>query len=277
MRMYSHPAATMTRLYRLESPVKLSSFVSATLVSSVIISSALVASAGRLTAADEDYRAGAVTNQRPMLGVEMSPVPTNIQDREGLDAHQGVLVQSTYSNTAADGMGLQRDDVILGINGQPISSMTDLRNEVGLTAVGDPIEVQITRNGQVMSMAADVKPWPETIPYEKLDSAAEKRFRDWQDRRQQRLADDVARLDKEVDKMRRRLTGEDEPGAAATKRGHEGLEIAFRFQYVIEAAKAPTVAAPDLVADEVTPLNLPTDLPTDAPWRITARIGSTTL
>ena len=263
--------------------MNLSSFVPARLVSSALVSGALVSgalaiSACMLPAADEDYRAGSETNQRPMLGVEMSPVPTNIQDREGLDAHQGVLVQSTYSNTAADGMGLQRDDVILGINGQPISSMTDLRNEVGLTAVGDPIEVQITRNGQVLSMASEVKPWPATIPYEKLDSAAEKRFRDWQDRRQQRLADDVARLNKDVEKMRRRLTGEDEPGAAAAaKRGHEGLEIAFRFQYVIEAAKAPAVTTPDLALDEVTPLKLPTDLPADAPWRITARIGSTTL
>ena len=245
---------------------------------SFLVSAALVLGAGLLPAADEDYRAGAVTNQRPMLGVEMSPVPTNIQDREGLDAHQGVMVQSTYDNTAADGMGLQRDDVILGINGQTISSMTDLRNEVGLTAVGDPIEVQITRNGQILSLASEVKPWPATIPYEKLDSAAEKRFRDWQDRRQQRLADDVARLDKDVDKMKRRLNGEDEPGAAAAaKRDQGGFEIAFRFNYLIEAKNVPVVTAPDLAPDEVKPLHLPADLPQDAPWRVTANLSSPTL
>lgn len=244
-----------------------------------LVPAALLISAIALPAADEDYRAGSETNQRPMLGVEMSPVPTNIQDREGLDAHQGVMVQSTYSNTAADGMGLQRDDVILGINGQPISSMTDLRNEVGLTAVGDPIEVQVTRNGQIISLASEVKPWPATIPYEKLDSAAEKRFRDWQDRRQQRLADDVARMGKDIDKVHRRLTGEDEPGAAGAgaKRDHGGFEIAFRFSYVIDAKKVLEVAAPDLAPDDVTPLDLPPDMPHDAPWRVTAHLGSTTL
>ena len=42
---------------------------------SYLVSAALVLGAGFLPAADEDYRAGAVTNQRPMLGVEMSPVP----------------------------------------------------------------------------------------------------------------------------------------------------------------------------------------------------------
>lgn len=245
---------------------------------SYLVSAALALGIGNLSAADEDYRAGAVTNQRPMLGVEMSPVPTNIQDREGLDAHQGVMVQSTYNNTAADGMGLQRDDVILGINGQTISSMTDLRNEVGLTAVGDPIEVQITRNGRILSLASEVKPWPDTIPYEKLDSAAEKRFRDWQDRRQQRLADDVARLEKNVDKLKRRLNGEDEPGAAIpAKRDQGGFEIAFRFHYLIEAKKDHVVAVPDLAVDDIKPLNLPADLPKDAPWRVTAHLSSPTL
>jgi membrane-associated protease RseP (regulator of RpoE activity) len=235
------------------------------------------------TAADEDYRLGAVTNQRPMLGVEMSPVPTHIQDREGLDAHQGVLVQSTYGGTAAEGMGLQRDDVILGINGQTITSMTDLRNEVGLSAVGDPIEVQITRNGQVLNLLSEVRPWPDNIPYEKLDAAAEKRFRDWQDRRQQRLADDVARLEQEADKLARRLRGEDEPGSSAAptsakNQDPSGFGLAFRFKYVIDATalatQVPASEVPDV--DDAPPLRLPADLPSDAPWRVQAHLGTTT-
>jgi hypothetical protein len=233
------------------------------------------------TAADEDYRAGAVTNQRPMLGVEMSPVPTDIQDREGLDAHQGVLVQSTYDGTAAEGMGLQPNDVILGINGQAISSMTDLRNEVGLTAVGDAIEVQVTRNGQVLNLNSEVRPWPESIPYEKLDAAAEKRFRDWQDRRQQRLADDAARLEQETDKLARRLRGEDEPGssptgtdAAAGNHEQGSFGLAFRFRYVIDAAAlaAHEPAYEVSAAEAAVPLRLPADIPSDAPWRVRAHI-----
>ncbi len=274
MRIYSYLALFTISAHALEALMNL-----AHLVSTLLVVSALTANA-----ADEDYRAGAITNQRPMLGVEMSPVPTNIQDREGLDAHQGVLVQSTYGGTAADGMGLQRDDVILGINGQNITSMTDLRNEVGLTAVGDVIEVQVTRNGQVISLASEVRPWPETIPYEKLDSGAEKRFRDWQDRRQQRLADDVARLEQDVKKLERRLRGEDEPGssaaaAAQADREHVAFELAFRFKYVIDATEMTSRASKvDAIHDDdVTPLRLPTDMPTDGPWRVRAHIGSTTL
>lgn len=223
-----------------------------------------------LFAADEDYNANSAQNQRPMLGVEMSPVTSAIQDREGIDAHTGVQVQSTYSGTAAEAMGIKKDDVILGINGQPISSMTDLRNEVGLTVPGDRVEVQVSRNGQLVIMASDVKPWPDQIPYEKLDAAAEKRFRDWQDRRQQRLADEVARADREAERVRRQLSGEADPSAAgsAGRRNDPGLELAFRFSYGIDAARLPAAAAE---AVDPAAIAVVADVPA---WRADIAIGS---
>ena len=225
----------------------------------------LVAWGAGATAADEDYRAGSALNQRPMLGIEMTPVETRLQDREGIDAHTGVQVQSTYSGTAAESMGLQKDDVILGINGQPISSMSDLRNEIGLTAVGDPVEVQVTRNGQVMSLNSSVKPWPAQIPYEKLDAAGEKRFRDWQDKRQQRLADEVGRLARDTEKIRRKLTDEDL--GPARKRAPGALDLAFVFHYEIDAKRLPETAAPVVELPPAALASLP-------PWRISIGIGS---
>jgi membrane-associated protease RseP (regulator of RpoE activity) len=217
-----------------------------------------------VSAADEDYRAGSELNQRPMLGVEMSPVETRLQDREGIDAHTGVQVQSTYSGTAAESMGLQKDDVILGINGQSISSMSDLRNEIGLTAVGDSVDVQVTRNGQVISLNSTVKPWPAQIPYEKLDAAGEKRFRDWQDKRQQRLADEVARLERDAEKLRQRLSGEDL--GPARKRAPGSFDLAFVFHYEIDAGKLPAATAPHVELPPATTASLP-------PWRVSVGIG----
>ena len=226
-------------------------------------------------AAEEDYSVTAAVNQRPMLGVEMSPVPNHIQDREGLDAHQGVLVQATYDNTAATSMGLQKDDVILAINGQPITSMTDLRNEVGLTSVGDRIEVQVSRNGHLVDAGAEVKPWPAQIPYDKLDSASEKRFRDWQDRRQQRLADDVDRLARETEKLRKKLSGEDDstqgrrPGANA---GGDSVSdpFAFRLNYRMDVKKLPAEVAPsDAELGELAMLPTPA---VDGPWQLHVKL-----
>ncbi len=226
--------------------------------------------AALLSAADEDYSVTAPINQRPMLGVEMSPVPTNIQDREGLDAHQGVLVQATYQDTAAAAMGLHKDDVILAINGQPITSMTDLRNEVGLTSVGDSIEVQVSRNGQLVDTSSTVKPWPAQIPYDKLDSAAEKRFRDWQDRRQQRLADDVERMTRDAEAVRKKLAGEADPTAAKGRdngTGTEGSDLfAFRLRYLMDAKRLPDGVAPSEA--ELGPLAALPKPSVDGPWRL---------
>lgn len=235
------------------------------------------------TAADEDYRSTAPANQRPMLGVEMSPVPTHVQEREGLTPHQGVLVQSTYSGTAAEAMGLQRGDVILAINGAPIGSMTDLRNEVGLTAVGEPIEVTVIRQGQTNDRQATVREWPAAIPYEKLDSESERRFRDWQERRQARQAEDLRRIAQEAEDLRRRLTGEDP--AAGKRRGSgtggqgqggaDGSGLAFpavRVHLVLEVASATVDPATATDPGEVTPLSLVPGLPADEPWVVRASL-----
>lgn len=226
-------------------------------------------------AVEEDYSVTAAVNQRPMLGVEMSPVPSHIQDREGLDAHQGVLVQATYDNTAATAMGLQKDDVILAINGQPITSMSDLRNEVGLTSVGDRIEVHVSRNGQLVDAGAEVKPWPAQIPYDKLDSASEKRFRDWQDRRQQRLTDDVERLARETEKLRKKLNGEEEASDGrrpGTNAGGDSVSdpFAFRLNYRMDVKHLPTEEAPSEA--EVGELAMLPTPEVDGPWQLHVRL-----
>ena len=236
-----------------------------------------------LPAADEDYSAAAPTNQRPMLGIEMSPVPSHVQEREGLTPRQGVLVQSTYGGTAAEAMALQRGDVVLGVNGAPITSMTDLRNEVGATAVGDPIQVTVSRNGQVLDLSSSVKEWPASIPYEKLDSASEKRFRDWQQRRQNRQAEELARISREADDLRRQLAGEEPRGGSRRSgagngngngngNGSVASMPAVRIRVVIEASSAHVDAADAETLPEVPEVALLPGLPSDRPWVVKAQL-----
>ncbi len=171
--------------------------------------------------AADDYTAVTPPAERPMLGVEMSPVPTHVQEAQGLTPQQGVYVQSTFPGTAAQSMLLQPGDVILAVNGAPITSMTDLRNEVGLGTVGDTVEVSVVRNGAVQNYAAPLQSWPTTIPREPIDAAAEKRFRDFQERRQTQQRDEATELAKRADAAAAQagLGGggrATEPGARAT-------------------------------------------------------------
>jgi len=144
-------------------------------------------------------------SQRPMLGVEMSPVPINVQTQQGIGNDQGVLVRQVFDGTAASGMGVRPGDVILSVNGAPISSMTDLRNEVAANNVGDPVSVVVRRDGQDVPLSSALREWPTNIPNDPIDAEAERRFKDWQQRRLARNRGDVREVAQQARELRERI------------------------------------------------------------------------
>ena len=227
---------------------------------------------------NDDYQAVADSNQRPMLGVEMTPVPSHVQDKEGLTPSQGVYVQNTYPDTAASAMGLKPGDVILDVNRLPITSMQDLRNEVGLNAIGDPIEIGVVRDGRVMQLSSKLRSWPDNIPYEKLDSESERRFREFQERRLQGQSEELRRLTEELARARQAVeAGQDPdrmggPGAADGEKPGAFSLPPFRFRY-LAALRGRSGAALALGQVGTDPyFENPTG--TGAPWRLTLHVPS---
>ncbi len=226
-----------------------------------------------IVTADESYLIDSPLNRRPMLGVEMTPPPQHVLEREGLNPDQGVLVQDVYSDTAADSMGLQKGDVILEINGMPIGSMQDVRNEVGLANVGDPLEVSVSRGGQQLNLAAMAKPWPASIPQEKLDHEAEQRFRDWQQRRMERSKDELGRMGKELDQLADQLKDTPPAWYGPVPRGADGRPLAMpAWSFTWQQATPRQLP-------KAEPVTVPKDLrlaPTDdgTPWSIEMRVAN---
>lgn len=187
----------------------------------IALTAALSAAACAASEDGGDYQSTVAPSGPPMLGVEMSPVPNSVQERENIDPNQGVYVQNTFPNTAAASMGVRPGDVILSINGSPIASMTDMRNEVGMNSVGDPVQVVVQRNGQQVAMGAPLQEWPSNIPRDRIDPESEKRFRQWQKER-------LDQQHKAVDALQEKLSALDRsipmaPDAEAAKRA-EALE-----------------------------------------------------
>jgi membrane-associated protease RseP (regulator of RpoE activity) len=201
-----------------------------------------------------------------MLGVQMTPVPISVQEQQGLTPNLGVYVQSVYGNTAAQTMGLQPGDVITNINGAPIGSMTDLRNEVSLNQVGDPVEVTIMRNGQEQETIGQFQPWPANIPYDPIDPEMEKRFSEFQDRRLARMQEEIDQLREQSQQAAKQLAddGKDEQDRGIfgirekSPMGVDGKPLAWCFRYKIgpapEAARANEIKeAPSSPAVVSTP------------------------
>lgn len=153
----------------------------------------LLTLAALMAAGDQDY---AMLDQRAMLGVHMSPPSPATQYVNRTTPDIGVEVLQIYHDTAAERMGIEVGDLIVTVNGGEIGMMGDLRNEVALTGVGGEVTVEILRDGKMQTLSDTLSEWPEHIPQEPLDVEAERRFREWQEERWQRLsdtADDFAR------------------------------------------------------------------------------------
>lgn len=153
-------------------------------------------------------------DQRPMLGVQMSPVPTRVLQQQNLTPEQGVYVRRVYGGTAAGELGLKRGDVIVEINGSDINSMGDLRNEVMDSDVGDPVQLVVRRDGENLRLGgATYQPWPEDIPFSALDRRAEDRYRQAQMRYLSRRQDRIANLSQAEETLSQEV--------AALRRHHE--------------------------------------------------------
>lgn len=223
-------------------------------------------------AVQNGYEAAQNPENRPMLGVQMTPVPLSVQEQQGLAPNQGVYVQSVYGNTAAQTMGLQPGDVITSVNGAPIGSMSDLRNEVALNQVGDPVEVTIQRGGQEQATIGQFQPWPSNIPYDPIDPAMEQRFREWQERRLARMQDEVEQLRRQAQELAAKETAaanQDDSILGVQAKplvGPDGQPIAWHFRYGI--AGVPGQGAP--AASEPVPAALATATAADArSWHFT--------
>lgn len=187
------------------------------------------------TSGDSDYQQ---FDGRAMLGVNMTPPSSTTQAANGTEPTVGVETQQVYPGTAAERMGIQTGDLIVSVNGGEITSMNDLRNEVALTGVGGQATVEVMRNGQKLMLSDTLKEWPKSIPYEPIDEAAERRFRDWQSRRLDRTQQAVTNLKKQVEDIERRTqpkaapSGPVDPAQAMTMPAGQALGVlpAFRLR-----------------------------------------------
>lgn len=151
--------------------------------------------------ASDDYQQ---FDGRAMLGINMTPPSSSTQAANGTEPNVGVETQAVYPGTAADRMGMRPGDLVVAVNGGSIGSMNDLRNEVALTGVGGQATVEVMRNGQRVVLTDNLGEWPKHIPYEPIDEAAERRFRDWQSKRLDRTQQAVANLRRQVEDLERK-------------------------------------------------------------------------
>ena len=97
---------------------------------------------------------GKVTRGR--LGVTIQEVNQALADSFGLKKPHGALVSSVEEHSPAERAGLKPGDIIIGLNGKPISHSADLPPIVANIKPGTLAELDIIRKGEKKSVSVDV-------------------------------------------------------------------------------------------------------------------------
>jgi Do/DeqQ family serine protease len=95
--------------------------------------------------------------RRGRMGVTTQDLTPALAKALGLTPNVGAVVVEVVPDSAAGKAGLKRGDVVLALNGRAVRSSADLRNQIGLAAVGDREEFRILRDGREMIVAARVE------------------------------------------------------------------------------------------------------------------------
>jgi S1-C subfamily serine protease len=98
------------------------------------------------------------------LGVNTVTVTTDVQDRFGLGTDSGALIGDVTAGSPADTAGLQRLDVVVGLDGKSIGSSEELRTAVRGHKPGDKVQVEVLRGSQRRTLTVTLTSPPPESP-----------------------------------------------------------------------------------------------------------------
>ncbi|MGH8415435.1 MAG: PDZ domain-containing protein, partial [Gammaproteobacteria bacterium] len=94
--------------------------------------------------------------ERGVLGVSLQNMSPELAAALKIPQNQGALVNQVVPGSQAEKAGIKPNDVIVSVNGSPITSAADLANAVGAMRVGTPLTLGVIRNGKQMTINAKI-------------------------------------------------------------------------------------------------------------------------
>ena len=96
--------------------------------------------------------------RRGRLGIDFEDLAPDAAVMLKLPTADGALISTVQPESPAAKAGLRRGDVVLAFNGRPVRSGPDLRNRLGLTPVGENIELTVFRDGNKLTVNLQIAP-----------------------------------------------------------------------------------------------------------------------
>lgn len=109
------------------------------------------------------------TVQRGLLGIQIADLNAALSEQLKISTTQGVLINRVNEGSAASDAGLQQKDVIIGINGHAVHSVSELQEHVARNRPGAEIVVDFLRNGDPEQLHVKLKNSEGTVELAKRE------------------------------------------------------------------------------------------------------------
>jgi len=96
--------------------------------------------------------------RRGRLGIDMVDLTPDIAKKLGVSASEGVIIAAVHSGSPAEKAGLREGDVVVALGGRPVHTAAELRARLGLTPVGEEIELRVLRGKDALNVRATIAP-----------------------------------------------------------------------------------------------------------------------
>ena len=95
--------------------------------------------------------------KRGELGVQGTELNSELAKAMKVDAQRGAFVSQVLPDSAAAKAGIKAGDVIVSMNGKPLSSFASLRAEVGSLPVGTTLKLGLLRDGKPVDVSVKLQ------------------------------------------------------------------------------------------------------------------------
>ncbi|WP_295882284.1 DegQ family serine endoprotease [uncultured Thiohalocapsa sp.] len=109
------------------------------------------------------------TVRRGLFGAAAQDLTPELAEALGTDATRGAVISSLEPDSAAERAGLKPGDLVLALDGKPVSSAADLRTRIGLLRAGSPLSLSVLRKGRRLELRGEVEdPFADFVQGEQL-------------------------------------------------------------------------------------------------------------
>ena len=172
---------------------------------------------------------------RGYLGIQLGGKVDDVMARAlNLDKAYGIIVGEVTDDGPAAEAGLQKDDVIQAINGEPVKSWTQLRTAIGTSSPGTKVDFTINRDGETKKITVTLGEEPAELAMNQ-DQSTDKSM-------DERLGFKVRNLTSDIARQLQLQPGQEGVVVTQVARGSSAQQQGLRKGFVITEVDREPVA-----------------------------------